>query len=144
MSQSVQTRENHARFDPLFHFFLAPGSFVLFVASLVHVYRARTGLALLLAAGYLILFLLTFKVRVYALKVQDRVIRLEERLRLSSLCDEAVRSRIPQLTEGQLIALRFASDNEAPALAAQALNENLKPKDIKAAIQSWRGDYFRI
>ncbi len=84
------------------------------------------------------------KIRLYALRVQDRVIRLEERLRLASLSPEPLRSRIPELTEGQLIALRFASDAEAPKLAERALTEKLSPADIKKSIQTWRPDYWRV
>jgi hypothetical protein len=144
MSQPVQSRENHTRFHPPFHFFLAPASLLLFAWSLVNVYQKRSSEAVLIAAGMFVLFFAVFMIRVYSLKVQDRLIRLEERLRLSSLCEEAFRARIPQLTERQLIALRFASDAEAPALAAKALDQNLPPKEIRAAIQNWRPDFFRV
>jgi len=85
-----------------------------------------------------------FKIRLYALKVQDRVIRLEQRLRLAIVLAEPLRSRIPELTEAQLIALRFASDAEVPKLAERALTEKLSQTDIKKAIQTWRPDYWRV
>jgi hypothetical protein len=85
-----------------------------------------------------------FKIRLYALRVQDRVIRLEERLRFATLLDPALRPRIAEFTESQLVALRFASDAELPVLAARALNEKLSNSEIKKSIQHWRPDYWRV
>src|SRR5262249_5637521 len=85
-----------------------------------------------------------FTARLYALKVQNRVIRLEERLRLLALLPEAMKGRVEELTESQLIALRFASDDELPDLTERALKSAMGPKEIKAAIKVWRPDYYRV
>ena len=85
-----------------------------------------------------------FRIRIYALRVQDRLIRLEERLRLSKLLPESQYPRITKLSEGQLIGLRFADDAEVPALVQRALAENLSRADIKKAVGTWRPDYWRI
>jgi hypothetical protein len=88
--------------------------------------------------------IITFKARLYALKVQTRVIRLEERLRLLQLISEPLRTRIPELTESQLVALRFASDAECPALVEKALADKLDNKTIKKAVGTWRADFWRV
>ena len=136
-----QTLANHARFDPIFHFFMAPLSLALLIWSIAHLMRhpGREGIVWLVIA--VLIFLVAFKARSYALKAQDRVIRLEETMRLVRLSGGAA---VPTLTEGQLIALRFASDAEASALAAKAAANNLTAKQIKQAIQTWRPDYFRV
>jgi len=146
-----QTYANHTRFDPLFHFFLLPVFGLGLILALIHFFyhlphsdfrdNFHAFLIILLA---LALLTMALKERLYALKVQDRVIRLEERLRLSQLLAEPLRSRIPELTEDQLIGLRFASDAEVPKLAERALNEKLSRKEIKKAIQNWRPDYWRV
>ena len=126
---------------PLFSCAVLIIAVILSIVSLVRHPGLDSVLWLLLAIG---LFLTAGKARSYALKAQDRVIRLEERLRLSMLLPEAARPRIAELTEPQLIALRFAPDAELPALAMRALNEGLTNKQIKATIQSWRADTFRV
>jgi len=146
-----QTFANHTRFDPLFHFFLLPVFGLALLAALFHFFAHITEgdfhdhfhafLLVLLATGLLVA---VFKIRLYSLKVQDRVIRLEEQLRLTMLLPDQLRTRIPELTEGQLIALRFASDSELPKLVERALNEKLSRNDIKKSIQTWRPDYWRV
>jgi hypothetical protein len=132
------------KLDPLFHFFVLPVFVFSMIAALVHfLWRPSLhegaffviSVAAVIAVG---------KLRFYSMKVQDRVIRLEERLRLATLLPEPLRGRIPELTESQLVALRFASDAELPALAQRALTENLSNADIKKAIQNWRPDYWRV
>jgi len=152
MAEKVpQNYANHTRFDPPFHFFIAPILLLGVILALIHFF-AHLGhsdfrdnvhaILLILLSVTLVTWLL--KTRLYALKVQDRVIRLEERLRLTQLLPEPLRSRIPELTEDQLIGLRFASDAEVPKLAERALNEKLNRKQIKQAIQNWRPDYWRV
>jgi hypothetical protein len=139
-----QTFANHTRWDPLYHFFVLPVFLLLAVAGLVHfIWHPGLHAGLMFVVG-VALAIAILKLRLYPIRVQDRVIRLEERLRLSSLLPEPLRSRIPELTEGQLVALRFASDAELPKLAERALSEKLSPADIKKAIQNWRPDYWRV
>jgi hypothetical protein len=139
-----QTFANHTRWDPLFHFFALPVFIFLAIAGLVHfIMHPSLHSGLMFVVG-VALAVVVVKSRLTALRVQDRVIRLEERLRLASLLPEPLRSRIPELTEGQLVALRFASDAEVPKLAEGAISEKLSPADIKKAIQTWRPDYWRV
>jgi Family of unknown function (DUF6526) len=152
MAEKVpQNFANHTRLDPLFHLFLLPVFGLGVVLSLIHLSAHLTESdfrenfhAFLLVILAVALLVAVFKIRLYALKVQDRVIRLEERLRLTQLLSEPLRSRIPELTEDQLCGLRFASDAEVPKLVERALNEKLSRKDIKKAIQNWRPDYWRV
>jgi hypothetical protein len=146
-----QNFSNHTRLDPPFHFFILPVFAVGVVFALIHflAHITRGDLREHLHAFFLIvlacaLLALVFKTRLYALKVQDRVIRLEERLRLMQLMREPLRSRIPEITEDQICGLRFASDAELARLAERALNEKLSRKEIKRAVQTWRADNWRV
>jgi hypothetical protein len=149
--KTPQTYANHTRLDPPFHFFIGPVFILGLILSLIHFFyhlresdmrdNIHSFLLIVLAVA---LITLVLKVRLYSLKVQDRIIRLEERLRLTQLLSEPLRGRIPELTEDQLIGLRFASDAEVPKLVERSLNEKLKRKDIKQSIQNWRPDYWRV
>ena len=145
MSQpKEQNFANHAKFDPMFHVFLFVGALFFLGASVYQMYEAPGWWNAGRIFGALWLTVLMFKVRLYALKVQDRVIRLEERLRLAQVLPESMRGRIGELSEGQLIALRFASDAELPALVEKTLAENLDRKRIKENIKNWRADHWRV
>ncbi|HUI79967.1 MAG TPA: DUF6526 family protein [Bryobacteraceae bacterium] len=140
-----QTNANHTRLHPPFHYFLAPGALVLIILTVINVSRHYSQLEawiLLLLAN--LFFLALFLVRLYPLKAQDRIIRLEERLRLQTVLSDALARRIPELTEAQLIALRFAPDSELPALVEKALAAKMPAREIKKSIVAWRADTFRV
>ena len=142
---SSQTYVNHVRWHPPFHFFLMPGAITLLVLTIVNVVKHsdRLDAWILLLIGVLapVAFLL---IRTNPLRAQDRLIRLEERLRLAALLNEPLRSRIGELTERQIVALRFACDAEVPALLEQVLKNRMPPREIKRAIVTWRPDLFRV
>lgn len=144
MSQSPQSLKNHARFDPLFHFVLAWVSIINIIVAIVFVVHRRDFYAVWFLVLSLAAFGALFRLRQYPLKVQDRVIRLEERLRLQALAPAEWHTQIYKLTEDQLIALRFASDDEVVELAKQALEQNLSRKQIKERIRDWRADDWRV
>jgi hypothetical protein len=145
MSESTpQNLKNHGRLDPTFHFVLLFFLLANLVYAVIHLWHQRN----ISAAWYLVLSVVAyipyFKLRLYPLKVQDRVIRLEERLRLQALAPAEWHAQIYRLTEDQLIGLRFASDDEVVELAKHALEENLHRKQIKERIKNWRADNWRI
>jgi hypothetical protein len=140
----IQTFQNHARLDPLFHFFVMPVGFGTVIYAIYALTQRQTGENVAFLIFSLALLVAFFKIRAYSVKVQDRVIRLEERLRLLTLLHEPLRSRIPELTEGQLVALRFASDAEVAILVEKVLANPLTSKEIKSQIVDWRPDYFRV
>ena len=140
-----QTYANHTRFHPPFHYFLAPGSLVLIILTGINVFQRYSQLdAWILLLIAILFFAALFLVRLYPLKAQDRIIRLEERLRLQTILSAALARRIPELTEAQLIALRFASDSELPALVEKALAAKMPAREIKKNVVAWRADTFRV
>lgn len=140
-----QSFVNHARWDPPYHYFLVPVTMINVIVTIVHLVRAPSLLSAWIVVLALAAVVVVMKLRLYPLKAQDRVIRLEERMRLEALLsDPAARAKILELREGQLVALRFAPDNEVPALVDQALSQHLGPKEIKQKIQNWRADHFRV
>ncbi|MBL0211486.1 MAG: hypothetical protein IPQ13_11340 [Holophagaceae bacterium] len=145
----TQSFANHRRFDPSFHFLLFglfAANAVISVWALIRMFRSQhfdfaTLWSVVMAVTFLLFFL---KLRVYALHNQDRLIRLEERLRMKALLPATLATRALELRPSQYVALRFASDEELPGLVQQTLDENLASGQIKKRIRTWRPDTFRI
>ncbi len=143
MSETMQNYKNHTRFDPVFHFFLAPLLLVNIGVAVHHAVRHpgwQSGWLIVLSVVLFVMLLF----RGYSLKVQDRIIRLEEQMRLMWLLPKEQHGWIGELTMKQLIALRFASNAELPALAERARRDKLTQKQIKQAIVTWRADTHRV
>ncbi len=145
MSESApQNLKNHGRLDPQFHivsFFILVVNLVVAIVYMVHHLCFYSVWLVVLS---LIVFVPFFKLRTYPLRVQDRVIRLEERIRLQALAPSEWHTQIYRLSEDQLIGLRFAADDEVVELAKQALEHNLNRKQIKERIKEWRPDNWRV
>jgi hypothetical protein len=143
--QDAQTFENHARYVPLYHGVLFGIVIVNLVWSVIRIIRrlsADTVVALLMALAVLLLF---YYARRFALTVQDRMIRLEMRLRLAKVLPADLAQRIGELTVSQLIGLRFASDEELPKLVRKVLTEGIADRTaIKRMVRNWQGDYLRV
>jgi hypothetical protein len=142
-----QNLKNHTRFYPPFHFFVLPMLLLNFIFSIYVTIRhwpEHWALHLWWIAMSIVFFVMAGLSRGAALTVQDRIIRLEERLRLHALLPAEDRANINELSIKQLVALRFASDEELPALFRRTLTQNLEPKAIKQSIVTWRGDYHRV
>ncbi len=148
MAQQEQNYANHARYVPAYHFVLSGILILNLVWSVYRIFRywmltpGQDGMRFLIAVALLIFFVYT---RRFVTTLQDRIIRLEMRLRLEKLLEPDLRSRIPEFTPRQLISLRFASDEELPALAAKVLSEKITDgKIIKQMIKKWNPDYLRV
>ena len=140
----AQTYKNHAKFVPLFHYVVFPLLALNMVWSVKAALRAPAMGSITAAGTAVALVLLAFFARFFALKVQDRVIRLEMRMRLRELLSPALHPRIGELTAGQMVALRFASDAELPALVETVLRDRITDrKAIKLMIKNWTADDYR-
>ena len=146
MSQmETQSLTNHARLVPGFHYGVVGALSLNFLWSLVRLYRVPgldATMGVITAAGLLGLL---FYARMFPLRAQDRIIRLEMSLRLACVLPADLRARAASLRPGQLVALRFASDAELPELVRQVLDENLTDRrEIKRRIREWQADHFRV
>jgi hypothetical protein len=144
MPTATQTYKNHARFFPLFHFVAFPILFLNFLNTVRHVWLApnrSTTWTMVVAFGLVVLALAA---RVMALTVQDRVIRLEMKLRLLRVLPPELQGRIGQLQRAHFVALRFAADDELPGLVREVLDGRLQStKDIKQRVKNWQADWLR-
>ena len=143
--QKPQSYENHTRWHPVYHFVLLPLILINLIYSVAFLVRNpnidRAEYVLLAVA----LVLLTFVARAYPLRVQDRLIRLEERLRMRDVLSAETAEKAMDLRVSQYIALRFASDEELDGLVNRIADGELTDAgDIKKAIKEWRADYFRV
>ena len=145
----TQNFSNHVRWYPLFHFIIVPLLLLNFLSHLVRLFLAppesgRKILAFWVLLSF-VLILMSLASRLMALKAQDRTIRLEERLRYKELLSPELAKRASDLPVDQIIALRFASDEELAGLVERTLNgEFAKTKEIKQAIKNWRADHLRV
>jgi hypothetical protein len=140
-----QTYKSHRRYVPIYHFFVEPVLALNIIAQIMYFYRYRTLFKAWMVVVAIAVFVLAWMARSMALKAQDRVIRLEERLRLATVLPEALRDRIQELRPSQLVALRFAPDEELTGLVQRCLDGELKGSDqIKREIGTWRPDTLRV
>ena len=142
-----QNYNNHLRFYPPHHFVFYPVAFILTVASGVCIFKYPfQQLQFIFITAILVLIIwLAFMLRQhYALNNQNRIVRLEMRLRYYQLTQKRFEPLEQQLSFNQIAALRFASDEELPDLIRRAINESLPPKDIKQAIKNWIPDNMRV
>jgi hypothetical protein len=142
--QPAQSLANHRRFHPPWHFFAAPILAVNVIATGLHAYRHPMPWTYWEIVISIALVLAVATARTQTLTVQNRLIRLEMRLRLAEVLSPALAARVPELTVSQLIGLRFASDAEMPGLVERCLSGELKSNEaVKKEVRSWTSDYLR-
>ncbi len=142
-----QSLKNHTRFDPMFHFFVLPMlllNLIFAIYATIHAWPGFIHTHLWWIAMSIVFIGMAGISRTSALRAQDRLIRLEEQLRLADLLAEEDLDLVDRVTLRQYVALRFASDAEVSGLAARAVAEGMTPKQIKEAIVTWRPDHDRV
>ena len=139
-----QNYKNHAKFIPVFHYIALPLLLINFLAALFRLTQDINFYALNDLGLAVALIIVAVFTRFFALKAQDRVIRLEEQLRMQELLPDALKMNAFRLTMGQIVALRFASDEELAELTQDALDHNTSPNALKQAVKDWRPDYDRV
>lgn len=145
MADAAQSFATHRKFVPLFHYVVLPILLVNVGLSLYGLVRSPDVFSAWGVAMAVALFLGVIFGRVFALAAQDRVIRLEERLRMRELLPADLQPRIAELTREQIIGLRFASDAELPALTARVLIDNVQKRDeVKKLVTNWRADTHQL
>jgi hypothetical protein len=143
----LQNYNNHARYYPFHHFVITPLTLILLgwtVSKSDYSTAENSSESLYQLLIALILVLLPLLARLYALKLQNRMILNEMRIRYFHLTGHSFSEKENQLKLGQIIALRFASDSELPDLMQKAIDKGLSPKEIKKQIKNWKGDYRRV
>ena len=139
-----QNYKNHAKFIPVFHYIALPLLLINFLAALFRLTQDINFYALNELGLAVALIIVAVFTRLFALKAQDRVIRLEEQLRIQALLPDALKANAGRLTMGQIVALRFASDEELAELTQVALDHNTPPNALKQAVKNWRPAYDRV
>jgi hypothetical protein len=144
MAEPVQTYRNHSKFVPAYHFVAFPLIVINMVWAMYRMFSLRTGDSIVNALTAIALVIVFFMARIFALRVQDRVIRMEMRLRLREVLPLGLHPRIIDFTPDQLVAMRFASDEELPELATVVLRDHIHDKKvIKQMIREWQADHLR-
>jgi hypothetical protein len=142
-----QNYSNHVQYYPPHHFLFYPLTMLvlIFIARHAYLYEANRQLWIALGAIVILIMWLSLMLRQhYALGNQNRIVRMEMRFRYFVLTGKRLELLEPQLTFGQIAALRFASDEELPGLLDRAIKEGMAPKEIKKAVRNWQADYMRV
>lgn len=145
--KSAQNFQNHAKYYPLHHFFILPLTLVFLGWTVIKMDFSNSDAiseSIYQFLSAFIILLISYLPRIYALKNQNRIIRLEMRQRFLELTGTTFYEKEKQLSPAQIIALRFAGDDEILALIEKSIDEKTAPKEIKKSIKNWKADHHRV